>query len=455
MENKKELKNSTWRVIIWSLLDSGNNAPFIFMMFYFLVYNDFSFGIAGGIVGVMMAISRAFDGVTDPIIGLYIDKLHTKWGKFRPSLLIGLVLLNTTIVGMFWGPNIASMAGKIIYVGLLYIVHIIGYTFVTATWKTGNTVITRDPKQRSMQGLYMTIGTMVVAIGVTAGVPVFMQGDYTNAMGWRTLGMIIAAVNVFFGILAIFAISNRDTDEHYVIQKETPKFKDFLPVLKENKPLSMLIVAASTNKLASTTMSAVTVYWYIAIMGDALLQSKMSIITMPIGIIAVFFATWLAVKKSKKFTMLFGSWASIFALILLVVVRPFDPSQFIIYVVLFGLVNAFNGIANAQVNVMIADTADYELWKTGKAIPAMISTTFSFIDKMVSSASGLLVGAVIGLFHYTQGDVPTEGFKWAIIGLFVGVPLLGHVASIWALKRYDLDREMNQQIAADLQARVA
>jgi sugar (glycoside-pentoside-hexuronide) transporter len=450
----KDLKNSTWRVVLWSLLDSGNNAPFIFMLTYFLVYNTESFGIAPALVGIMMSASRVFDAFTDPVIGLFIDKLDTKWGKFRPSLILGAIILNITLVLMYWGPDFSSEITKIIYMAVLYVGHIIGYTFVTATWKSGNTVITNDPKQRSKQGMYMTIGTMVIGIFILAGAPVLlpMFGGYNSAVAWRIFAVIVSSINIVSTLLAVVAISNRDSNEFYIVSDNQPSFKEFTPILKENKPLRMLIVAASTNKLASTTMTAVMFYWFAIVMRDNSIQSTMSMISLPVSIIAAITATIIAVKTSKRFTMIVGSWASIAIIILMLIIRPFGPDKLGIYLIMGAAMAAFNAIANAQINVMIADTADYELWKTGKAIPGMISTTFSFIDKLTSAASTALVGGVIGLYGYQTGMDASPALFWSIVALYLGVPLFGHIASIWGMNRYELDREMNMKIAEDLQA---
>ncbi len=454
---EKQLRNSNWRVIFWSLLDSGNNIPFMFMATYFTVYNNESYGIGLMIVGFMMGLSRLLDGITDPIIGLFIDRLNTKFGKYRPSLLIGAVLLEVSFLFMFAGIDVGGVVAKTIFMSVLYIVYIIGYTFLTATWKSGNTVITKDPKQRSMQGLYMMLGSMILITAIMAVTPMYFNGlgGYHVASGWQMASYIVVGLHMFFTVMAVLAIGNRDSSKHYVSDGKVYKLKDFVPILKENKPLRMLVIAASTNKLAATTMSATTVYWYAIILQDTTKQTMMTMLGLPVTIIATIIATVLAVKKSKKFTMLFGSWASIFAIILWVVVRPVKPEQFVLYIVLIAIITALNSMANAQVNTMIADTADYEYWKTGKSMPTMISTTFSFIDKIVSSASGFIVGIVLGLFAYQIGDDVTGGLFWSVIALYMGIPLFGHIASIWAMNRYDLDREMNLKVAREIQERKA
>jgi Na+/melibiose symporter-like transporter len=141
-------------------------------------------------------------------------------------------------------------------------------------------------------------------------------------------------------------------------------------------------------------------------------------------VVATILSTIIAVKKSKKFKMLFGPSASI--------------------------VLAFNNVAVAQVNPIIADTSDYEFWKTGKSIPGMISTTFSFIDKMVSSALGFIVGSVIGLFAYQIGDEVTTELYWAVMGMYMMIPLVVHIISILAKSGYELDCKMNIRIANEI-----
>jgi len=99
---------------------------------------------------------------------------------------------------------------------------------------------------------------------------------------------------------------------------------------------------------------------------------------------------------------------------------------------------------------MIADATDYEHWKTGRFAPGMIGTAFSFVDKMISSISGLLVGGVLGIANYSAGMEVTPTLYWAIIGLYFGVALLGHIASVIAMRKYPIDRAFYNQMIVEM-----
>ncbi len=105
---------------------------------------------------------------------------------------------------------------------------------------------------------------------------------------------------------------------------------------------------------------------------------------------------------------------------------------------------------------MIADCADYETYLSGKFVPGMMGTLFSFVDKIISSFGTTIVGFGVAYLGYTAsmpqvGDAYTPALFWVTMGLFIGMPMLGWIASLIAMKFYPLDeskmREVQDKIA--------
>ena len=104
---------------------------------------------------------------------------------------------------------------------------------------------------------------------------------------------------------------------------------------------------------------------------------------------------------------------------------------------------------------MIADCADYELYQSGNYAPALMGTVFGFFDKVISSFAATIVGWFCVLIGYserfpTQEDPLTSGVFWVTIFLFIGMPILGWIASLIAMKFYPLDKEKMIEVQAKI-----
>ena len=115
--------------------------------------------------------------------------------------------------------------------------------------------------------------------------------------------------------LAVFGIWTKDRSEFFGLGSKTPKvgFKDYWPVLKGNRALQMLIVAASTDKIASSVASnaAVTVMLFGILMGDYSLAGTIGTIVLIPNILITMFGTKYAQKLGQKKALVLGTWASI------------------------------------------------------------------------------------------------------------------------------------------------
>jgi Na+/melibiose symporter-like transporter len=218
----------------------------------------------------------------------------------------------------------------------------------------------------------------------------------------------------------------------------------------------MLIVAASTDKLATTAIRGGLVYFFSNMLLNNSLQGKYSmwaiIPTIMVTFIGVNFATKSGIKKS--FVRL--TWIGAIMLIVLIFLTPvlakpnFGTGVLILLVVL-AVQSAISSLAGSIVIPMIADCADYETYRTGRFMPGLIGTLFSFVDKMISSVATFIIGLAISWAGYgsvkiTPNTAVNPKFQMAIIFIVLGLPLIGHIASLISMKFYELDGERMDEI---------
>ena len=315
-----------WRIGGFALNNTATNF-YLFMMNFVAYYLT-------GFVGVLVVTASSFsmfmriwDGVTDPFIGYVVDKTNGKFGKNRPFMVIGNVILCVTSFILFHVTHLLPEStpirfGFFIVVAALYY---IGYTFQCVVTKSAQTCLTNDPKQRPLfsvfDAVYNTILFTVMAI-VAANLGT-KYGSMSDTGVFHELWLLTAICSAIFTVIAVISIAPKDRTEFFGTGKVVRVgLKDYWDTLKNNRAIQMLIVSASTDKLAtSAKTSTVTLVLFAVLAGNYSLQGSLtgiiSFISLPIMIVLI---SSLATKLGQRKAMLIGSIGGIFvnlALILL------------------------------------------------------------------------------------------------------------------------------------------
>lgn len=444
----------------FSFNNASTNVVFIALSTYFLVYCTEVYGMSPVTVGLIMTGTRLFDAITDPIIGIMIDRTDTKFGRFRPWILGGAIISAITFFIMFSGIKTGSEFGNIALVFGLYAMFVIGYTMQTACTKSAQTIVTAEKGQRTIINAFGMVWTIVVYILILGGIMPILEAAGGNASvpGWRTVAAVIGIIQIVFAIFVILALRKKDIKEIYGKNEATvqPKMKDFIDIFKHNKALQMLIVAASTNKIAQTLQSGMTVVFYFYVVKNTGFQGKVPMITMLIMIVFMFLSIRLITKFGRVEVFKWSSVAGFvygIAMIPLIAMNPGNLGWLILIIGLNSLLTT--GTGDQNLISMIGDAADYEYYTNGRFIPGMIGTSFSFIDKIVSSLSSTLIGVVLagaGFVSLTETPQSSKMF-WTVLITYCAVPAIGHFFSIIGMQFHPLKKQQHEKMLAELAQR--
>lgn len=126
-----------------------------------------------------------------------------------------------------------------------------------------------------------------------------------------------------------------------------------------------------------------------------------------------------------------------------------------LYVALMMGKNAASMILNTAEGMMRADIADYELDRSGNFVPGTVGACYTFIEKCVSSFGSTIAAFAVALIGYTtvmpqMGDEATWPIFWVTMILANGMPILGWICNIIAMKFYELDRERMVEIQKNI-----
>lgn len=471
-----------WRIGGFALNNTATNL-YLMLLGYVSYYLMGWVGLAQVAAGSFAMMMRIWDGVTDPIVGFLVDKTNGKFGKNRPFMIIGNVILAVTSFIMFHvthllPDNVVIRYGFFIIVAAIYY---IGYTCQCVVTKSAQTCLTNDPKQRplfaSFDGVYNTILFALIGIFYSqAAVKHEAVGGYASTEFFHDMWLFTAIVSAVFTVIAVISIAPKDRSEFFGSGKpQMVTLKDYWEVLKNNRAIQMLVVSASSDKLASQAKtSAVTVAMFATIAGSTALQGTVTALTtVPTCIITFLAISLVATKLGQRSAMLIGSWGGIVVNAVLALLWIFgdassmttDPatgalnfaSFFLIAHLLLTIIQGgFQGISGNIVIPMTADCADYEVYRSGKYLPGLMGTLFSFVDKIISSLAPMIASLVFAAIGYTdrnpmQGDPNTMELRIAVAFLAFGMIILGLICNIVAMKYYPLTKEK----MAEIQEKVA
>lgn len=463
------------RAKLWQIILISCNA-LVGMSVYSLIgmasYSaSIGYGITTAAVGVILTCSRILDGITDPILAFLYDKVDTRFGRLRILLVGGFLIEALALWAMF---DLMSDRGfGVVAFTLLYIVYIIGYTITNMTAQTFGPIMSNDPKQRPTLGVWSTAFNYIVPMAMTIVLNMILLpmcgGSYNQQFlsAAVKIVLLVAAVGV---VLVSIGISSYDKPEYYrgAGQQKPLKLKDMVNVLKGNKPLQCYIAAQASDKIAQQAASQAVIMTMLSgiIIGNMGLATMLSVIGMlPSIVFAIFGARYAGKHGSKNAIVTWTKVCMAVAGLMLVFFMVIDTRSIasfgvtmILYVVFTLVLNGAKMCVTTADTSFMADIIDYELDRSGKYMPAVVTGTYSFIDKMVSSFSALIATGAVALIGYTTTmpqptDALTPAIFWMTMAVYFGLPLIGWVVTLIAMKGCKLDREEMVRVQKRIETR--
>ena len=453
------------RAKLWQIICYACNA-FVGMSVYSLIgmasYSaSIGYGITTATVGVILMLARILDGITDPMLAFVYDRVNTRFGKLRILLVSGYLIEAVGLLCMF---TLTSGKGfGVMMFSLTYIIYIIGYTVTNMTAQTIPAIMTNDPKQRPTLGVWTTAFNYLVPMAMSMVFNVVLLSKFGGTYNQEFLSTACAVVLVVAGIgtlLVCFGVSAYDKPETFegTSKKHEPlKMADVVEVLKHNKPLQCLIASNASDKLAQQvgSQAIINTLFNGILIGNMGLGTILTVISMvPSIFFAAFGAKYIGKHGSKKGIV---TWSYVSMAVTAVLVLFFiftDPKQIgvmgswnmIVYVLLTLLLNGSNMCITTANNSYMADTIDHELDRSGRYIPAVVSGTYSLIDKLITSFAAVIATGAVAILGYTTTmpqptDASTPAIFWMTLSIKYGLPIIGWVITLCAMRTCPLTKD--------------
>ena len=439
----------------------------IFSYYLPIFYSDV-FGLKPQHAAFLLLITKLYDAISDPVMGMIADRTHTTWGKYRPYLL--WIAIPFAVIGImsFYTPD-AGYTFKHIYAYVTYILMMTVYTAINVPYGAMLGVVSESSKEKSVFSSYRMffayIGSFIAmaifavfeksivgTVRIVDGVEKVAKGVGDAApMQWTAVVSIVAVICAVLFLLCF--LLTRENVKTVNEEKRPSSIKKDLKALASNKPWWLLLGGGIGLLLFGSIRGGAAAYYFSNILGtDAILTCA---IFLFIGEIAQMAGVPLAVpvsdKIGKKSTFLYVLLV-IALLSCLILFLPQNKTGFWMLLVIQILICIAIGIVSPLLWSMFADVADYSELKNGSASTGLIFSSSSMAQKFGGALGAFMLMQVLALSGYSK-DVTVQSHTTldAIKALMSYIPAIGALLGAACLTLYPLTTSTMKSIQSQLE----
>ncbi len=456
----------------------GKDMVYMLSASYVLYYFQDLLGVNAIAMGVILMAARVFDAFNDPIMGVIVARTRTRWGRFRPWLLIGTLTNAAVLFLMFSAPPKMDAAGLVAYAAVTYIFWGVTYTMMDIPYWSMIPAFTEGGREREgLTTLARTsagVGSAIVTVFTMMLVPALgnlFAGSDAGAkaieiVGFRWFSLLVAALFVVFTVLTCLNVKEKST-----ASMETVSVGQMFKALVQNDQAMTVTVAIVLINTSIYITSNLVIYFFKYDFGTTGWNDAYVLFNMFGGAMQVLSMMALYPLLRRKFSSLqifyisLGMAVAGYAVLLLLTFTSMS-SVFILFIPAFFIFSA-NGMLSVITTVFLANTVVYGELKNQRRDESVIFSMPTFVVKLASGIAALAASICLSVNHLQSGTEVSEADKlvdWSL-GVSAGaktglrftmavIPILGLlIAFLWFRKRYRLTDEAVARIAAQVRMR--
>ncbi len=423
-------------------------------------------------MGIILLVARIFDAFNDPIMGIIVAKTKTKWGKFRPWLLIG-TLTNAVILFLMFAcpPSVNQPGGIIAYAAITYILWGMTYTMMDIPYWSMIPAFTEGGKER--EGLTTLarscagVGSAIITIATVMAVQ-FLGKTFgastadVELVGFKWFALGVAVVFILFTILTCIFVKEKST-----VEMKTVSVKEMFRALIKNDQAMTVVVAIVLINTAIYITSNLVIYFFKYDFGGVGWWGSYTVFNifggaMQILSMMILYPILRNAAKLKNTTIFYicltMSIVGYAVLLLLAIIGM--GNVYVLFIPGF-FIFAASGLLNILTTVFLANTVDYGLMKNGTSDESVVFSMQTFVVKLASGIAAFAASICLTLSNLQSGTDVTEADKAIDFSLGVStaqkmglrmtmtiIPIVGLIVAIfWFRKRFILTDEKVLEIA--------
>jgi GPH family glycoside/pentoside/hexuronide:cation symporter len=389
-------------------------------------------------------LPRLIDAFADVAMGMYTDSHTTRWGRYRPYLLVFAVPFGLAVMLVFTTPEL-SYNGKLIWAYATYILMMLVFTAVTIPYISLPGVLTDDPKERLSANGYRLFFAKGAALMVTTFVPLFAAkwGPDHIARGYQISMAVMAVVATLLFLLCFFTTTERV--QHNIDRKP---LGEQLSLLFKNDQWLILAGVCVIGTIGYVIRGSVAMYYAKYFLnGDAKIVSAFITAGVIGNILAMVASTWIT-KKFCKIQLFRWTQVIVFVLsaAMYFMVKPGNVAPAF---VLFFLINFVVDLHAPVFWSAISEAVDYGEVKSTKRVAGMAFGGISFCQKMGMSLAAWVVGSLLVHYQYEADKVQSAFTLNGLALLLTVIPGVFHLGMGLLMFKYRITDQYYQQMMQD------
>jgi GPH family glycoside/pentoside/hexuronide:cation symporter len=454
--NPEQQKLSIKEKVGYSLGDTASNLFFQTFIYYMLFFYTDVFGITAKAAGTMFLVTKFWDAINDPIMGVIADRTNTRWGKFRPYLIWIAIPIGVLGVLTFTTPEL-NHTGKLIYAYITYTLLMMAYTAINVPYSAIMGVMTPNSHERTTVSSYRFIAAFAALLFVQYFIPTMTEDAVNPTMRWQLTMTIISVLAVILFLIAFFSCKERVQPPK---GQKTPIKQDLVDLIS-NMPWVLIGITTIFQLIFICMRSGSIMYYFqyyvkdqeIALFGKAFSLSYSQLFkffTMSgtgFTIIGVVLTKYISKTFGKSITYAFFLGIAGITSGLFIFLGPQN-------IALMFVLNFITSFALGPVSVlqwaMYADTADYSEWKKGRRATALVMSASLFALKF-----GIALGAtgnawILAAYGYQANVEQTETGLLGIRMVMSVYPAIFAIIGMVLMFFYPLRKHMMMQVETEL-----
>lgn len=466
MENKKNLTGA--ERFAYGIGAVGKDMVYMLSASYISIYFLDVMGISAAAIAVLLLVARVFDAFNDPIMGVLVAKTKTRWGKFRPWLLVGTITNAVILYLMFSIPPTLDGAGLVAYASVSYILWGLTYTMMDIPYWSMIPAFTQSGKEReglsafarSCAGVGSALISIITVMSVAALGRKFggTTDNEINRIGYSKFALIIAILFVVFITITCLVIKEKST-----VDMKSASIKDMFKALIQNDQ-AMTVVVAIVMINTALYITQQLVYFFLKYdFSPATYQADFTLFNTVGGgcqILAMMLLFPLLRKVMDTIRIFYTCFGMAVTGYILIIIISFTGTSNVKWLLIpAALIMAAVGVLNVIITVFLANTVDYGELKNHRRDESVIFSMQTFVVKLASGIAGFLSSMVLFVFNINSdknaeavavSETSSLGLRLSMTLIPIVVLLVGFVVF---RKKYILSDDRMDEITAELAKR--
>jgi glycoside/pentoside/hexuronide:cation symporter, GPH family len=424
----------------YGFCDLGGNLFFTAIGLWLMIYLTDTVGIAAGLAGIVVAIGKIWDAITDPIAGYLSDRTKTRWGRRRPWILFGSFPLFVTMVIMFTNPGFDSQAALFAWGVVAFCLLNTAYTAVNIPYNSLTPELTQDYHERtSLNGF--RFGFAVIGTLLGAGMALPIVGFFkTKSTGFMVMGTVFGAAMLITALITFISVREPETER-------APLNKGFFETYRKvfrNRPYLLILGAYALHVTGLTIVMSVAAYYFKYIHNDEQMTTTAMLVLLVTAFVFIPVSVFLSKKFGKK--IVYGAGMLIFAANVMVMffLGHLYPVSFSIALMLTSGVGL--GLTYVMPWAMVPDAVEYDYLLSGERTEGAFYGIWTFGIKIGQAIALAITGAVLSIVGYVPEAAQTPVAQLGIRLLVGPITAVIFVIGVVVLYLYPINETRYNEI---------